>query len=180
METKICTRCHQELPLDSFNRGNGRLGRRSICRECEHIIQNDPIRVARRRELERIRRADPEYVKLRNEKDRLRVHSNETSIRLALLRNAKQRARVKNLEFNIDISDIVLPSRCPLLGISMEVNDKKAKANSYTVDRIDPTKGYVKGNVWVISKRANVIKSDATLEELELLVANLKLKFERT
>lgn len=31
-----------------------------------------------------------------------------------------------------------------------------------------------KGNVWIVSRRANMIKSDATLEELELLVNNLR------
>lgn len=41
---------------------------------------------------------------------------------------------------------------------------------------IDSSKGYIKGNVWVVSKRANTIKNNATLEELELLVANLRNK----
>ena len=36
------------------------------------------------------------------------------------------------------------------------------------------TLGYTKGNVWIVSRRANMIKSDATLEELELLVNNLR------
>lgn len=53
---------------------------------------------------------------------------------------------------------------------------KKATSNSYSIDRIDSSKGYVKGNVWVISKRANTLKGDATLEELELLVVNLRKK----
>ena len=39
---------------------------------------------------------------------------------------------------------------------------------------IDSTKGYIKGNVWVISKRANALKNNATIEELELLVKNLR------
>ena len=39
--------------------------------------------------------------------------------------------------------------------------------NSPSFDRIDPTKGYVKGNVIIVSNKANVIKSNATVEELE-------------
>lgn len=43
-----------------------------------------------------------------------------------------------------------------------------------SLDKIIPKLGYVKGNVWVVSNKANRIKSNATIEELELLVKNLK------
>jgi hypothetical protein len=46
--------------------------------------------------------------------------------------------------------------------------------NSPSLDRIDTSKGYVKGNVWVISWRANKLKSDATLAELESIVLALR------
>jgi len=42
------------------------------------------------------------------------------------------------------------------------------------LDRIDSTKGYIKGNVWVISNRANTLKNDASLQELKTLVENLE------
>lgn len=89
---------------------------------------------------------------------------------------AKNRAKRKNIEFDISEDDFELPSICPLLNIPMWKNPDKACPNSYSLDRIDPKKGYIKGNVWVVSKRANAIKSDATLEELELLVSNLRKK----
>jgi hypothetical protein len=37
---------------------------------------------------------------------------------------------------------------------------------SPTLDRIDNAKGYVKGNVCVISKKANTMKNNATPEEV--------------
>lgn len=43
-----------------------------------------------------------------------------------------------------------------------------------SLDKIIPKLVYVKGNVWVVSNKANRIKSNATIEELELLVKNLK------
>lgn len=52
--------------------------------------------------------------------------------------------------------------------------DSDNKDFSYSLDRIDSSKGYIKGNVWVIPFKANRIKSDATLEELELIAKNLK------
>lgn len=176
-QTKVCSKCNKELPLDAFNKGNSLYGRRSFCRECEKKIQNTPEKRKKRREQELLRRQDPEYVKMVNKRDRLRIHSNPYSIKLALLRGAKQRAKTKGLEFNIDVSDIILPDTCPLLNVPLSSScreNTKSVDNSYSVDRINPSKGYVKGNVWVISNKANRIKNDASLDELELLVNNLK------
>lgn len=175
-QTKICSKCGKELLLEAFNKGNSKYGRRSFCRECEHKIQNTPEKVARRRELELLRRQNPEYVKKRNEVDKVRKMQNLNSLKKYLLRSAKQRAKARGLEFNIDLSDIELPTICPLLGIPLKVSSNKATDNSYSLDRIDSSKGYVKGNVWVISRRANTLKNNATVEELELLVTNLKKK----
>ena len=171
--TKECPRCHQIKLLSEYNKGNGMYGRRSICRECEKIIQNTPERRRRRRELELKRRISPEYIKHRNEMDKKRRLQNPKHWIWA---SAKFRAKRKGIEFTITENDFELPTTCPLLEIPMWKNPEEACANSYSLDRIDSTKGYIKGNVWVISKRANSIKSDATLEELELLVKNLRNK----
>lgn len=51
--SRICTKCGRELPLECFNKCcTGKYGRRAMCRECEHKMQNTPERRARRRELE--------------------------------------------------------------------------------------------------------------------------------
>lgn len=52
----------------------------------------------------------------------------------------------------------------------------KVGDNSPTLDRKDSTRGYVPDNVWVISHRANRMKNNATLEEMELLVKNWQLQ----
>jgi hypothetical protein len=87
---------------------------------------------------------------------------------------AKRRAAKMNVPFDIEKSDIVIPKFCPILGIEMAYGVGGVKPNSPSLDRIVPSKGYIKGNVWVISFKANTIKNDATLEELELLVKALK------
>lgn len=43
-----------------------------------------------------------------------------------------------------------------------------------SIDRIIGEFGYVKGNVSVISHRANKLKSDATLEEMRLILAHME------
>lgn len=91
-----------------------------------------------------------------------------------ILARAKSRAKKNNLPFNIELDDIVIPERCPLLGIKIESTEVRNSPNNPSLDKIIPEKGYIKGNVWVISNRANTLKNDASLQELQLLVENLK------
>lgn len=93
---------------------------------------------------------------------------------------AKHRAKAKNLEFNIEITDIKIPDKCPLLEIPLKVNEDRIRHNSMSLDRIDNSKGYVKGNVWVISVRANTVKNNASIEELNMLVTNLNTCVKKT
>lgn len=93
-----------------------------------------------------------------------------------LLNAAKARARKFQMDFDISLDDFVLPAKCPLLGIEMKVNKGRhsVKNDSFSLDRIDSSKGYVKGNVWVISMLANNIKNNATLEDVQKLAENWK------
>lgn len=91
-----------------------------------------------------------------------------------LWRAAQARARAKNQEFTISLSDIVIPDVCPILGIPINRDERgRMQPNSPSLDRIDNSKGYMPGNVWVISWKANRIKCDASLEEIMLFCANL-------
>ncbi len=93
--------------------------------------------------------------------------------RVKMFLNARERSKRKNLKFSITKEDIQIPERCPILGIKLNV-EVKDRFHSPSLDRIDPSKGYIKGNVWVISNRANTLKSNATLLELKLLVEKLE------
>lgn len=102
------------------------------------------------------------------------------SLRLSLLFRAKKRAAEKKVPFELCLADIEVPEVCPLLGLTLA----RPKRGEYSpgcasIDEITPGLGYVKGNVQVISYRANTVKSDATIEELERLVKNLKLQRDR-
>ena len=98
-------------------------------------------------------------------------HKNTLSYKL---REAKRRADKKGLDFSITEEDVQIPEFCPLLGIPLKISHKGASYDSPSIDRIDSNLGYIKGNVWVISMRANTVKNDACIEELELLVYNLR------
>ena len=83
---------------------------------------------------------------------------------------AKTRATRKGREFNIEIEDIVIPDLCPVFGVPLVEETEYAPS----IDRIDSSKGYIKGNIQIISRRANLLKNNATIEELEMVINFLK------
>lgn len=84
-----------------------------------------------------------------------------------ILERARSRAKRKGMECSITVEDIKIPATCPALGIPLVRGSGRMTDNSPALDRIDPSRGYVKGNVQVISNRANRIKTDATPAEVE-------------
>lgn len=96
-----------------------------------------------------------------------------------MVTRVRARARRSGIEFSITEKDLTMPETCPVLGITMKceyVGRGKggARWNSPSLDRIDPALGYVPGNVRVISHRANTLKLNATVQELELVLADLR------
>jgi len=89
-----------------------------------------------------------------------------SDVRKRLLEAAQARAALKRMSLDITLDDIEVPQYCPVLGMALQINTRKAQDNSPSLDRIDSSLGYVKGNVQVISKKANVMKSNASREEL--------------
>lgn len=88
---------------------------------------------------------------------------------------AKSRAKNKNLEFSIEDGDVKWNDVCPVLGIPITIERDKGRggdANSPSLDRIDNSQGYVKGNIRIISNRANKLKNSMTKEECSLLLEN--------
>jgi hypothetical protein len=90
------------------------------------------------------------------------------NIEVVIYNRAKSRAKKRGLEFSIDISDIKIPKICPIFNKPLEVRDRDWAPS---IDRINPKLGYIKGNVVIVSNRANVIKNNATPEEI-LTVGN--------
>ena len=89
-----------------------------------------------------------------------------------LLASAKSRAKRRGLEFNLTENDITIPENCPILGIKLNPvhYSKQDKEFSPCLDRVDNTKGYIKGNVAVISFKANRLKSELDKDILERLL----------
>lgn len=93
-----------------------------------------------------------------------------------MINRTRLAAKKKGLVFSITETDILpLPKICPALGLVLEyLGGCRNQANSASIDRRDNSKGYVPGNVFVISRRANTLKSDATFEEMSGVLAYMK------
>lgn len=135
--------------------------KRADCRECHNRI---------RREVYRENKEYRKEIKTRNTNRGRTVRGRASR----MLSDAKVRARKKGLQFNIELADIVVPSHCPYLDIALITDNDCKRDSSPTLDRIVPALGYVKGNVEVISERANRIKNDGTPEELLKIAVRYK------
>ena len=149
LQQKQCTKCGVVKPLDEFYKNvKGKYGANSYCKLCDDLKTrqykiNNPV----------MRKTGQ------------------------MLAHARKRAKAKHVPFDIDIEYVrsLVVSHCPVYGMPLNwstfcENKPIPTANSPSLDRIDPTKGYVKGNVWIISHKANTFKSYATHEELKILV----------
>jgi hypothetical protein len=110
--------------------------------------------------------------RVKERRNELQLSKRRADVRGQMVHSARQSAKKYGRAHTITKDDIVIPSYCPLLGIPLFIGGGKVADNSPTLDRIDSALGYVPGNVWVISHRANRIKNNATLAEMELIVNN--------
>ncbi len=96
----------------------------------------------------------------------------ETHREARMINSARTRAKNKGLAFNITEADIVIPDTCPVLGIEiLKTKAPRQTDGSPSLDRIDNSVGYVRGNVAVVSLRANNLKNDGTADEHERIAA---------
>lgn len=86
------------------------------------------------------------------------------------LYQAKARAARKSIPFDISAVDIATATHCPVLGVELIYGASRNDPHGPSLDRSKPELGYVRGNVRVISNRANTLKRDATLEEVRKLL----------
>jgi len=98
--------------------------------------------------------------------------------------NARFRAKSAGVPFELTLEYVreIFPKdgKCPVFGIPMVWGDNSGRQSCPSLDRVDPTKGYTPGNVCFISQGANRLKNNATLEEMESIVAYMKYHAAKT
>lgn len=129
------------------------------------------------------------YKKIRRERYRNKYHSDHKwrKRKNAKSREWNQNNRLKHIfsiargragrlgtKFNIKVSDLVIPEVCPYLGTKIDLSLGRGRLpNGPSIDRINNKRGYVRGNVQVISSKANTMKADATIDQLIVFAKNV-------
>lgn len=164
-----CGACKEMHPRSSF--GRDRKTQSGLAHACKAVVSNRNkvahskargANNARHIEARAARKAGPNSIDWAMKK---------------LVSDARRRAESRGLPFAIDASTVPRPTHCPVFGFKLvyQATGKRLE-NSASLDRFDSKQGYTADNVWVISWRANQIKSDATPLELQILCAAIGKK----
>lgn len=183
---KQCRWCKETKPTSEFNKmAKSSDGHQAYCRECGR----SNVRQWRSENVDRRKKYEKEYQAAHKEQyyqygvayraknvEKVRAVRKEYAIynpERCMINDAKKRAKKRNVPITITYQDVFIPEYCPVLGIKLErnINGGRPTDNSPALDAIIPSRGYVPGNIAVISHRANRIKTDASLQELELVTA---------
>lgn len=186
---KSCSKCKLELDLSLFNRNKSKHdGLQCYCKDCSRKI------IVAHYEKHGGRHINPETAKIyrartylrnkdkilertkewaENNKEKVKEYKRkwaDNNYLLKKLRQAEKRAKDRGLNFDLTVDDLVLTEKCPILNIPLlQAKDHDYKfRNAPSIDKIIPELGYIKGNVQIISNKANTMKNDATVEELLL------------
>jgi hypothetical protein len=155
-----CNDCDRELPSKMFRvrTDSKNKQRRPFCFDCES---------GKRKELYKENKTEVRA------KAQIYYENNYLKKRMYQLAATAKR---KNLEFNIEEEDLVVPEFCPYLGVRLtQVVGSGVVWDNLSVDRIDSSKGYIKGNIQIMSRKANSMKNMATEEELLAFAKNVLL-----
>ena len=190
---KTCSKCKIEKENIEFYYRDKALNKlRSQCKSCTNTwfqkpenkskkqkynaaYRQDPDNKLRIQEYRTAYRQDPEN-KLKEQEYHTTYNQDPDNKLKSQVSDAHKRAKKKNIPFDLKAEDLSIPERCEVLGIPLyrNVGTGRASPNSPSIDRIKPELGYVPGNVRIISNRANTIKNDATIEDLEKVLEYMK------
>lgn len=154
---KTCTRCGEEKPLSVFakdpRRSDGRQGFCKVCANAHSKVWREGHREhAKQWQYKRYRR----------------------QLLQSLLWGAKARQLERGEPWDLELEDFPVRDRCPVCHRAFTPPDPKNPRHSRSIDRIDNTKGYEKGNVDWICRRCNTLKNDGTVEEHRQIVAYME------
>lgn len=188
---KKCSLCLEIKSLSSFKKESKLLfGVSSVCRQCKTSNRYRPFRRWTKEQIKSWPSNHKQCMLCKSIKQFSEFHSNKnqlfglasdckdcrkiqskkewdnatkTRLNKIIYGRAKSRAKKKNIDFNLDIEDIYIPEKCPVFGKKFIYGHHDWAPS---IDRIDSNLGYVKGNVLIVSNKANVIKNNACPDDI--------------
>ena len=167
---KICSKCRQLLDSTLFSVDKyQKSGYRTACKKCSALefkkykLSNSSSYMKRLANVKQKRAEDKKT-------NPIQVWAHNA------YHSAKGRAKKLSLDFGLTKEWLITnaPTHCPLLDIELTYSAETSVPNCASIDRVDSLKGYTLDNCKIISFKANRIKSNATLEEIEILARNLR------
>lgn len=147
---KTCYLCRLEKPTAEFWKNRSKKdGLYDSCKLCSRPYFSERNRVTAPKRKAR----SPREFWARNALNRIRKRANELGV-----------------PFGITMDELLdrMPERCPIFGTELIYGtDGNAQDDTASVDRLICDGGYVSSNIVVMSFRANRMKSDASLNEIE-------------
>ena len=143
-----------------------RLVKGGACRECNLIKASENREQNREQYNKYCREKKKEHYSTEKRRE-----SYKKNIHQEMFYSAKTRANNKKISFTISKEDVIIPDKCPVFGITLDSRDR---LHAPTLDRIINDLGYVKGNIKVISAKANRLKNNGTIEEFEKILKYMK------
>lgn len=167
MKIAVCNHCKSEFEVKTNREVKDRKFCGSSCSNKSravyaHLSKAEYDKIYREKNIDKL-----------TEQGKIAVHARFAllgdSYKKSMLHRAKARAKAQDVPFELSIEDVDIPERCPVLDIELQYNNGQqgGSDNSPSLNKIDPSKGYVKGNVIVVSGLANRIKTNATLDQIK-------------
>lgn len=170
---RLCNKCDLEKDLIEFTKCKGcKYGYSYMCKKCRYIEKaKQPSNSSEARKLEylRLKKDEKRYENFLNVKKAYRSANRQRYLFLS----CRKRAKIENIPFNLEISDIIIPEICPILETKIIHEEGPDNLYSPSVDKLVPELGYVKGNIKVISRKANMMKLNANFDELRKFAKNI-------
>ena len=152
---KVCSMCKEHKPLSEFTkRTSSKDGLGYNCKSCFKEYEDNQCRIKKW------------FISKRSDAKRKNI---DFTIKPEDIPGVKIKETTKIYKSRKYTSwkAVEYPKVCPVFEMELDWGMNGRQPNSPSLDRIDPTKGYVKGNVMIISDLANGMKQNATPEQLK-------------
>lgn len=161
-QLKECSFCKKIKHISEFYKN-----RNNYCPFCKECHKNDTKKYRENWTQEQIKRERNRC----KEKSRILLVNKPKEV---MVKAARQRAKEKGLEINITSDNFEIPKFCPVLGIKLKNGKGKTLPSSPSLDRINSNLGYTKGNIMVISWRANSLKRNGSIDEFQKIIEYMR------
>lgn len=177
-DVKTCVKCGQPGLFQKSKNQRGAMYESGTCRACKAAYRREWRSKLNKKAKKKINAYMRTYRRTYCKRSPEKIAGTKAWSRLNpekyLFNKMQRRARDGGPALYLTFAEFVqeiggsIPTVCPILGIEIKIGEGRLlheMDDSPSVDRLDPSKPYQRGNIAVISLRANIVKRDGTSDE---------------